>query len=302
MNSKQRGIIYLILSAALLGLVATLGKFIFVELNSTLLAFFRVALAALITLIFLWARKELHFIKEMKRKDFIILCIVGVFAFGVSSITFVWGIDLTTAAIGSLLGNMNRIFFVIFTIFLLKKPVTRLKILGITLAMIGVFFVVWNGQLITINFDLNFLIGVIFLIITAVLGGFYYAMNDKYVRQYNSLPILTIMFITSLLLITPLSIPYFPALLSASLFVIILLIVAGVACTAIPYFLFAESLKYVDPSTASSVSLTTPLFGIFFAVLFLGEVITIYVIIGAILILGGNLLTIKENNKIGMNS
>ena len=297
-KATKRGIIYLLISSILFGILPTLGKFIFMELNPILLAFFRMALSVVMFLIILLVRKELNILKTITRRDMVILCVVGALIFALANLFFVIGIDLTTASIGSLMGNMNKIFFVLFSFFLLKKPVTWRKVLGIALAMLGVFFIVWNGRFSDASWDIFFLIGYLLLILTAILGGVYFTANERYVEKYNTLPMLLIIFIMASISIMPFTFPYFLSLGMVTPFTIILLIIAGIACTSIPYFLFSESLKHLDASTASSVSLTTPLFGTLFATLFLGEIITIFFIIGAVLILGGNFLTIKGEHNL----
>ncbi len=284
----------MLLSSILYGLAPVLGKIIFTEINPLSVAFFRNLLASLVFLLFLTIKKEFSIFKSIKRRDLLILCLIGIFAFSGFQIFYLVGIDMTTASIGSLLANTNKIFFILFAFTFLKSPLTKRKILGILLAMLGVFFIIWNGGFEAISLDIPFLIGCLLLIAAAIFCGIFYTANENYVDRYNSNPILLIVFLFSLIIITPLAIPEIPLILNASSNIIILLIIVGIFCTGFSALTFSESLKYLAPPIASSISLTTPLFAMFFAVIIIAEVLTLYVILGAILILAGNFLTISE--------
>jgi drug/metabolite transporter (DMT)-like permease len=71
---------------------------------------------------------------------------------------------------------------------------------------------------------------------------------------------------------------------------ITILIVLGVACTALAHTLFIEGMRTVTAQTASVIAALEPVWGIVFALLLLGEVPTARVLAGGAVILGATML------------
>jgi len=68
---------------------------------------------------------------------------------------------------------------------------------------------------------------------------------------------------------------------------IALLLVLGIACTAIAHTLFVSSLRVLSAHTASVVAALEPVYGIVFAFLLLGEMPSLRILAGGVLILAG---------------
>jgi drug/metabolite transporter (DMT)-like permease len=66
-----------------------------------------------------------------------------------------------------------------------------------------------------------------------------------------------------------------------------LLLVLGIACTALAHTLFIRSLRVLSAHTASVVAALEPVYGIVFAFLLVGEIPTPRMLVGGALILGG---------------
>ena len=66
-----------------------------------------------------------------------------------------------------------------------------------------------------------------------------------------------------------------------------LLLVLGIACTALAHTLFIRSLRVLSAHTASVIAALEPVYGIFFAFLLVGEIPTPRMLIGGAFILGG---------------
>ena len=60
----------------------------------------------------------------------------------------------------------------------------------------------------------------------------------------------------------------------------------GVACTGLAFLMFYRLIGRIGPSRASTVTYLIPLFGAAFAWLFLGEPVTLQMLIAGALILG----------------
>lgn len=69
------------------------------------------------------------------------------------------------------------------------------------------------------------------------------------------------------------------------------LVALGIACTAIAYALYFRLIRNLGPTRAVSVTYLIPVFGMLWGMLFLGEHITVSMILGAVVILLGVGLT-----------
>jgi drug/metabolite transporter (DMT)-like permease len=68
------------------------------------------------------------------------------------------------------------------------------------------------------------------------------------------------------------------------------LLVLGVACTALAHTLFIDGMRTLTAQTASVIAALEPVWGVLFALVLLGEVPTWRVLIGGTLIVGATLL------------
>jgi len=67
---------------------------------------------------------------------------------------------------------------------------------------------------------------------------------------------------------------------------LVLLALLGVFCTALSHGLFIKGLRYVRTQLASVTAGLEPVYGVLFAFLFLGEVPSLRIALGGIIILG----------------
>jgi drug/metabolite transporter (DMT)-like permease len=75
-----------------------------------------------------------------------------------------------------------------------------------------------------------------------------------------------------------------------SLHDVVVLLVLGVACTALAHTLFIEGMRTLTAQAASVIAALEPVWGVLFALVLLGEVPTLRVLFGGALILGATLL------------
>ena len=95
----------------------------------------------------------------------------------------------------------------------------------------------------------------------------------------------------SALLVLPV-LPFFPAPASPSAGVMAAVLALGVVCSGVAFLLYFRLIKDVGATSALTVTFITPLFGILWGCLFLGETIGWYTVLGsAIVIVGTALVT-----------
>lgn len=67
-------------------------------------------------------------------------------------------------------------------------------------------------------------------------------------------------------------------------------IALGVLCSGVAYLIYFRLIRDVGPSSALTVTFLSPLFGILWGTLFLGETVGWYTIVGAAIVIAGTAL------------
>ena len=76
---------------------------------------------------------------------------------------------------------------------------------------------------------------------------------------------------------------------------ILLLLILGVICTALPQTLFIKSLTHLKAQFASIVTGLEPVYGILFAAILLNEIPSLQTILGSCLVFGAVVIAMRTN-------
>ena len=131
------------------------------------------------------------------------------------------------------------------------------------------------------------------LAVMAALGGaFSYSVASAYARSARSVePFANAhgsMWAATLLVLPML--PFFPAPAVATIGIMGATLALGVMCSGIAYILYFRLIQDVGPTSALTVTFLSPLFGILWGVLFLGETVGWYTAAGAAIVISGTAL------------
>jgi drug/metabolite transporter (DMT)-like permease len=219
----------------------------------------------------------------LDRRTFV-LGMLGIFGFNAF---FTLGLERTTAANGSLISGALPVVVAFISFLVLKERLAPLRVIGITVSMIGVAVTVLGATL-----DASVLGNV--LIFGAVLSwAIYTIFNREKMKGENTMGIISGSAIFGVLMMIPLAAiewaqetPEAPTLKLAA---IILYLSLGPAMAA--NFMWVFALTRVPASQAAVFSNLTPIVGIALAGLILDEAITRYHVVGSVLIIAGVFLT-----------
>lgn len=131
------------------------------------------------------------------------------------------------------------------------------------------------------------------LAVMAALGGaFSYSVASAYARSARSVePFANAhgsMWAATLLVLPML--PFFPAPAVPTIGIMGATLALGVMCSGIAYILYFRLIQDVGPTSALTVTFLSPLFGILWGVLFLGETVGWYTAAGAAIVISGTAL------------
>lgn len=208
---------------------------------------------------------------------------IGVLSLALPFSFFSYAAMYIPASYSVVLNSTTPLFGVLLAAFMLKEKITLPKLSGVALGMLGVF-VIANVK--TAEVDEKFLLSVVLCLVAAAL----YAYNSIYVKLKAAHISPLILSSGSQImggLMLALAIPVSPAISSPSLNVILCLLFLAIICTAVAMLLYYQLLESVGPTKSLTVTFLMPVFGIIWGNIFLGEVITLRMVYGSLLILAG---------------
>lgn len=289
MNDKQKAIFSLVLLSVLFGSTASLIKIGLVSIPPLSFAFIRFLIAGLIILPFILKKET---IKSMR--DLLPLSLLGT----LNIIFFVLGLKNTTATIAQLLYAAVPLLSGLILYFLYKDQLSPRKILGISLGFLGVLLVILL-PLIEKGTKFSGDLGGNLLVVCAVISwSFYIVLSKKKLKSFSPFTITSTFIWATCLALLPLSVlesiaspNWWNHLTVSSVFS---LFYVGIVSTVISYLLNQYAIKHGGTIFASMQFYLIPIFAFISAFFLLGELLTVGLAIGAILVLSGIYLVTKK--------
>ena len=190
-----------------------------------------------------------------------------------------------SAGMLSILNGTSPLFALIIAVVIFKQNTTSLQILGLGLGFIGL--------LVFIGIDkLSF---ILFPVLLCLVGAFCYAYSNNILFKLNHIKSSALASVTMisgfffslpLILIEPAEFSW-----DVSPEIIFSIFFLGLVSTGISFIVYVILLQRSSPVQASSIIFLVPVTGIFWGAIFLGEVISTRVLVGAFFILIGIALT-----------
>ena len=112
------------------------------KINPTAFVFIRLACCVFL----FWGLKFLFIKEKVERKDFLRLALCGLLGATANMLFFFHGINLTSPIDASIIMTATPVIVLIFSFFLLKEPITKNKLLGISIAGLGAVFLILYGR------------------------------------------------------------------------------------------------------------------------------------------------------------
>lgn len=268
---------------------ATVSKLLLGSINSMQI----LVMSSLFAFLFLFIRNLIKGdLKELKKypfndyKQIVIIGLLGTFLY---NLFLYLGIQNMQASQAFIINYLWPIMTVIFACIILKEKMTFRKVIAIILSFIGVIIVTSNGNLLSI--DKNSLIGAFYCILAAISYGLFAVLNKK--KNYDKYLSMMLFYLISFI------ISFVYILITKEWFVpqvnqLIGLIWIGVFTSAIAVTAWALVLEKGDVTKISNLAYITPFLSLIWTGLILREKISIYAIVGLIVIILGILIQMKE--------
>lgn len=291
MDSVKKSKISLILSMFIFGTIGIFRRYI--PLPSSLLAMSRGFIGVAFLLVFILIKKEKFNFKYIKDR-FLLLCVSGVLI-GFNWILLFEAYNYTTVATATLCYYMAPVFVIIASPFLFKEKLNFKKVSCIIIALVGMVLV--SGIIETGFSGIAELKGVLFGLSAAALYATVVLMNKKtagvpiYSKTIIQLGSAGLVLLPYTLLTENLATLNFEPL------TIIALLIVGIIHTGWAYALYFGSMDNLKAQTVAIFSYIDPVVAIILSAIILNEKMSIFSIIGAILVLGSTFISELPSRK-----
>lgn len=275
-------------------------KYVVVDMDPLVLSFYRYFLGFIpLTPFFI---SELR--KQTKRPEpgeIVSISLLGFIGITLFSFGLFYGIKLSTAINGALLTNTQPIFTAILGPVLIAEALSKKKILGVAVGITGMILVVTNGNFKTFELEGTAVVGNLLLIGASLVLSLYSMLIKKYIIKYGSIIPTWISMLSGTFFILIINI--FRGQNPTQLFTlptlsIVLVLYLGIIGTSLTYLIFNRALIHMPVTTATSYKLLIPVFGLYFAVIFLGEQPGIATLIGIFIVVASVYIIQEEPKKI----
>ncbi|MGH1350748.1 MAG: DMT family transporter [Methyloligellaceae bacterium] len=256
------------------------------------LAWFRWTLAFMIILPFTigQVRKDWPIIK----KHIPVLITLGVLGVGSFNTLSYIGLTHTTAINALILQSSGPILIAILAFLIFRDKVTRLQMIGILTSLIGVSIVILKADIQTLA-QLTFNVGDIW-VFAAMVCWAVYTVFLRYRPSIHWKSLAAVTFFIGAVFVTPFYIWEHTNVAQVN-FDIESLLSIGYVCifpSVLAYIFYNRGVELIGPNRAGAYLHMGPFFGSFMAIIFLGEKIELFHIIGLSLILTGVIMTSKK--------
>jgi drug/metabolite transporter (DMT)-like permease len=273
---------FLILASAL---TPIFGKLTVAEVSPISLGFLRFSVACILFLITLRYRKQnLKFDKS----DYPKLVMMGVLSIPLNQFFFLNGVNLSYASHSGIIYSLNPVFAYLISVTRKTEKFYISKMIAILLTIIGIFFVFYES-LHESKEGSSVLTGDFMLVFAVFTFSVYLAFGKGLVLKYGAIKTAAAVFTYGAIAYIPLFIYDLPNLTFVNLtykgivgYIFLTVIVAYLA-----YFVWYYVLKTLQVSKITTFSNLSPLITVFFSVIFLGETISLYLLIGGIITIAG---------------
>ena len=234
------------------------------------------------------------------RKNIWLFLFIGII-FGLNQLLFFIGYELAGAINGSLTQKTTVFFSLIFGYLILKERITKVQIIFSTILFFGLILAISQGSFNLLTFSLDILSGVLIMLFITCLWMFGHSITKPVFNRNEATPT-QMVFIRNILSGIILFSTYFLFFPFENISLLLVpinqfyYISMGVVYGAGLYCWY-KTLSYLDVSKATILFSPTPIITAIFATLFLGELFTIFHLIGLVIIIVSIIIIVKQKEE-----
>jgi drug/metabolite transporter (DMT)-like permease len=257
---------------------------------------FLVAGGLFLVAILLERKRVKDYVFFVEKKDFpilILLALTGVTFFFTAQYT---GIKMAGASIAAIfVCLLAPVFITVLSAKLFKEHLVRRQVFGVGMAAVGTFIVIMGGS-VSLQTNQQFFLGSLILLSTPILWATYSLLGKSMMEKYSPFLVVAYVNIFGGLFLIPISLVEgsFSQIFTMSVHGWMAIMFLAVTCSFLGYYIWFYVIKQVGAAIASSFMFAEPLITALFAVAFVGEELSLFVIAGGCLISIGVYLVTKK--------
>ncbi|MFX1358655.1 MAG: DMT family transporter [Promethearchaeota archaeon] len=229
-----------------------------------------------------------------------ILILIG-FIFGLNQLLFFIGYKLAGAINGSLTQKTTVFFGIIFGYLILKEKITKLQIIFSTILFFGLFIAITQLSFDLNNLNIDIILGVLVLLFITCLWMFGHTITKPLFNRNEVTPSQMVFirnFLSGIMLFSTYFIFY--PIENLTLFfdpINLFYFIAMGAVYATGLFCWYTTLSYLDVSKATIIFSPTPIVTAIFATILLGEIFTIFHLIGILIVIFSIIIIVRQKEN-----
>ena len=216
---------------------------------------------------------------------------VGVLNSAIPFVCFTYALLSITTGLSAILNATVPLFGALIAWLWLKDRPSGSRMVGLAVGFVGVSMLAWDKA--SFRPDASGATtgwAVLAVLFACLCYGTSASVAKRYMAGLPSLVSATGSQIGAALALLPLTVWYWPAQ-TPSLQALAAVLVLGVVCTGLAYILYFRLIERAGPARALSVTFAIPAFAVFYGVLLLGEHITPWMVVCALVIIAGTSLS-----------
>lgn len=264
------------------GTVATVSKLLMNQLDAMYALAFSFLFATIFLFVYNWNSGHLKLLKQIPKATAIRMILVGSLGVLLYNLFLLLGTDRLPAQEAFVINELWPALIIIFSCIILHEKMTLGKIAAILFSFLGIVVVTTDGDL--RNFEFDRVDGIIFCLIAAVCYGLYSTLNkresyDKNISVLLSYASGTVIAFLWIIATGNLSVPTASALGGMAF--------NGIICNGLPYLFWAFALDMGNTAIIANLAYLSPFISLLVTHFVLGEKITVYSVLGLLLIVLG---------------
>ena len=277
-QNNRKVIIYLHIAVMMFGVAGVIGQF--VEVPSVMVALGRVICSSILLLIIALVKKDS--LKLESGRDYVGIMLTGA-VLAIHWTTFFQSIQVSSVAIGTITFSTFPLFLTFIEPVVFRERIRAKSILCAVVLLIGVAITIPEFSL-----ENQVTIGIIWGMISSLTYAIITLANRYFSKKYEGRIVSFYEQGTAAIVLLP-AIFLVPTRWSTQ--DVVGVVAIGCICTAFAYSLYVSAQKKVKAQTAGIISGMETVYGIVYALIFLGETPTLRELIGGAIILGVALFT-----------
>jgi drug/metabolite transporter (DMT)-like permease len=230
-------------------------------------------------------------------KQWLYIALVGCIGYYVSSMFDFVGLQYVSAGIERLILFIYPTFVLLFSSLIFKIKVKPMQWLALIVTYLGLSIAFFGDLDFSSSQNSNFIFGSVMIFICAITYAFYIIGGGQLIPQVGSskfnsyaMSFASVGVLLHFFLLSDASLTQLPPIVYLYGFLM------AIFSTVIPSYMVAAAINRIGPGNAAIVSSVGPVSTIFLANIFLGESVTVWQILGTILILIGVIIISQQKN------